>query len=211
MVTERTYTIIDDLDFLPIFNFYRGISKDYRFLIRDYRFGDKLDDEDILKEAEIVFDQLYQKWCKLTENQDSVLVYLLRLEIDNLQRKIEMVPILVEQISKGKPKQVLKQYYEEMKGWGLPLDPNKSIADEVDRIKSSLRGTKTRLDMKIADYENEIKEETKKPLTLQRQKVILERNLGLSIDLRKTMVTEWISYVEDMKELSSKNPNRNGK
>ena len=183
-----------DLDTMPIYNFIKCIDRELKYMY-------------VSKNGEITnkivnkWEQLYNKFCELTKNNEMFRYYRLIGEIEYLDKRIEIVPVLVSFLSKNIDKQSV---CEELNEWGLKLDLKKPLKPQLDRIAKILNNSKNKLNRKKEEIEK-INNKPKEDISLQAQKAKLHRILGISVNIFTTSVTEWLAYWEEVKQLSKVN------
>ncbi|WP_299116942.1 hypothetical protein [uncultured Winogradskyella sp.] len=195
IVEDKTITLFESLDDISIYRFDKCMHGHLKYMIASYEYG-------IQKlypiETKIVWDKLYDKWCVLTGDLESAQVYTLACEIDYLKNLMAFVPVLMMQLIKGCNNE--NEVIEELRSWRFIIDKEKDIISEIERLGHQLRATESKLNMKLDDYE-ELNKKDVKPMTLQQQKVRLERALGVSIRIKKTSATEWLAYCNELQNL----------
>lgn len=200
MVTKQhTHIIYTSLDELPIFNFDKAIHGDLRYLVQGYERGEL----EITQDIKDAWNALYNKHIELRGDNGTVAHYALILEIEYIKTQLTIAPALVNELAKGKPKAVKQEYLKELSAWGFPIDGNKPLKDEIQKINNVLRAKKSLLTVKESELEAEKKGEGK-ALTLTQQKAKLKIALKIEIDLKTTTHTEWFTYVDELKNLSKK-------
>ncbi len=95
-IAIKNITLYKSLDIMPIGNFDMVLKGEYSFLVEGHKRHSK--PKKITKEFAEAWDKLYNKFCELTENNDSLMLYVLEAEILYLQEKLLYVPILIEQL-----------------------------------------------------------------------------------------------------------------
>lgn len=183
-----------DLDTMPIYNFMKCIDRELKYMY-------------VSKNGEITnkivnkWEKLYNKFCELTKNNEMFRYYRLIGEIEYLDKRIEIAPVLVSFLSKNIDKQSI---CDELGEWGLKLNLKKPLKPQLDRIAKTLNNSKNKLNRKKEELEK-INNKPKEDISLQAQKAKLHRILGISVNIFTTSVTEWLAYWDEVKQLSKVN------
>ena len=199
MVIEHT-DIYTDLDILPIYNFDKCINGDLKYLYTSKK--GEISDE-LTKQWEI----LYNKYCDLTANSETSRYYRLIGEINWLENRLKYVPIMLNLLLKTPKKDRLK-LLKEVSAWKLPLNANKDLCSEIDRVLTALNNSKTKLKRKVNELEDLKKhnEQIKSVnISLQGQSVKIHKLLGVKPNIFDDSVTTWLAYWNEIKNLNSKN------
>lgn len=199
IVTDKNITFFDSLDDISIYRLDKCLQGHLKYLITSYEYGVIKELPEGINDA---WDVLYNEWCKLTVSLDSMRMYSLRLEINYLYNMLLFVPTLLNTFIKDGQNKKVK---EELKAWGYSFNDNHDYLDQLDRMAAQLRATESKYNLKLEEYSDLSKSDTK-ALTLQEQKVKLERALGVSIRLKRTSATEWLAYCKEIETL--KKPKR---
>ena len=184
------------LDELSIYRFDKIISGDLRYL-------SKKDDITYVKISDVyndVWKDLYNQYAEKTKNNTTVRSYLLIGEINYLSLKLYIVPTLIDVVLSPTTKNQFLHTVNEIRNWGFPIDNDENLAERFKKISESLKNSKTKLKRKKAEYK-ELTKENENRLSIIQQKVKLERALGVSIDVNKTSVIEWLAYWDEMESM----------
>ena len=204
MVITKPPTDIEfytDLDELSIYRFTKALGGEYKFLIVDYVKGEIELPENAFK----VWEALYNSYCELTGNAEAMMVYVLACQINHLEMEQLIVASIISQLAKGKPKDVQELYFIELKEWGYTVQETMPFEEELERLMLKLRGADNKLRRKKTEYKDlTAKDESKdKSLSLTEQKVKLAISLKMNIDVKTTMVTEWVAYWKELENMAN--------
>lgn len=195
MVTEHE-NIYDNIDELPIYNFYKCSKGEFKYLFKDK----------ILVESPIVsktWNKIYNEYCKLTYNNNVLKFYRLFGEIEYLKNLHIYAPVLINLLTKT-PKDDRNIIYEELKKWKIKLDINAPLDKQLEKAINYVNNSKNKLKRKETELE-EIKNKPVKNYTLQQQKAKLHKALGIDVNLHTCSVTEWLAYWDEVKNLKVEN------
>jgi len=199
MVIEHT-DIYTDLDLLPIYNFDKCINGELKYLYTSKK--GEISDE-LTEQWEI----LYNKYCELTANSETSRYYRLIGEIKSLENRLIYYPVLLNNLLKT-PKKDIEPILEELRLWKLPINTNKDIEKEIERVLTALNNSKTKLTRKKNELEDLKKhnEQIKSVnISLQGQSVKIHKLLGVKPNIFEDSVTTWLAYWNEIKNLNSKN------
>ena len=189
---ENIYT---DIDELPIYNFYKCVDGRLNFMYRDRK-----GEENVIVRKE--WNKIYNQYCKLTYNNSTLKYYRLVGEIEFLKNRKIFAPILLGLLLKT-PKNELKHILEELKKWKIRININNDIDKEIEKGLRVLKNSENTLTRKSNELES-MNEKPKKVLSLQSQKARVHKNIGISVDLHNTSVSEWLAYLdEELKQMKS--------
>lgn len=197
MATITDKNIITDLEDLSIYNFDKCLNGEIRYLFEGY----KKEDFEITKELNFAWEKLYNQYCSITKNNNAINIYMLACEINYIQNKLKIVPVLLDQALKCFDKQDLRDILKEVSKWGYAIDGNKNLIDEIKKVANVLNNTKTKLLRKENEYK-ELTKDNENSLSLIQQKVKLHNILKIDIDLKKTNVLEWLAYWKEVEIIS---------
>lgn len=187
---ENIYT---DIDELPIYNFYKCVDGRLNFM-----YIDRKGEENVIVRKE--WNKIYNQYCKLTYNNSTLKYYRLVGEIEFLKNRKIFAPILLGLLLKT-PKNELKHILEELKKWKIRININNDIDKEIEKGLRVLKNSENTLTRKSNELES-MNEKPKKVLSLQSQKARVHKNIGISVDLHNTSVSEWLAYLdEELKQM----------
>lgn len=194
----KTRSFYESLEEIPIYNFYKCYKGDLSYIFLD-RNGE------ITEDVEQVWSELLNEYHELTVNNDTIWFYDTILEVKWLENRLIFVPILLDTATKT-PINDRKNLFKEIKSWKLPINSLK----DVDKCLKALENSKNKLNRKleeIKDYKEKKKNNNVKETSLQKQAIGIERHLGIKPNIFKDSVVTWISYFDEIKELSAKKSN----
>jgi len=199
MVIEHT-DIYTDLDIIPIYNFDKCINGELKYMYESKR-------GEITEEIKEQWEILYNNYCESTANSETSRYYRLIGEITWLENRLIYYPVLVNNLLKT-PKKDIKPLLKEISLWKLPINLNKNIEEEINRVLKALNNSKTKLKRKINELEDLKKnnEQIKSVnISLQGQSVKIHKALGVKPNIFEDSVTTWLAYWEEIKNINSKN------
>lgn len=188
--------IINSLDELSIFNFYKCVDGELQYLYKDYNGEKKV----ITIELYNQWRELYDEYSKKAGGNQSLQLYLLASELLNLENMFEIVPVIINQMTLNISQEHYDNYLQELNLWGIPV----SKSDKLSKALKILLNKKNKYKRKLAEYK-ELTKDKEKPLTLYQETARLERILKISIDVRKINVLQWLAYFEEVKLITQKN------
>lgn len=189
--------IHSSLDIMSIYAFDKVSKGDMRYLI--VGFEDDGEEIEMPEGTDIVWGNLYTEYCELMGNSEALMIFVLACEVNYLEMRELAVSTLLAQLTKGKPQEILKEYYEELREWGFKVDESKEYDVILDNIMLQLRASGNKLRRKKSEYKDLTKKDDDyKETTLIQQKVSLHLNSKINIDLKTTTVTEWMTYWSEL-------------
>lgn len=191
---------------LSMFLFYEILDTgDYKYLIEDY---ENLEiNEELKSKLDIIWSNLFKEYITLKDDKEVRLSFKQLAIIDKLEKKLVICKSLIEGLIYQSTTKGQIKYIKELSAWGYPIDCNKPLKDEIDRIIRNLKTLRSSIGIKRAQFEKTHKKElTQEKINLDKEVVNVEQTLGggKSIDPEKTMVSKWIEYVRKAKEISKK-------
>lgn len=195
-------TLYNSLDDLSIFRFDKISRGNFKWLIKEYDTESNITDTDLPKNTFKIWEKLYLEYSELVKNPKTILIYVLTCEINYLETLQIVVGTLISQVAKGKPANIQKEYFDELHNWGFAINEDAAIESELIRLSNQLRGSNSKLDRKISEYKEAIKDDGSKKTTLIQQKVRLSMSLKMNIDIHTTSVTEWIAFWNELNEMN---------
>lgn len=194
-------TIISTLEDLSIYNFYKCIDGDLRYLIKGYN-GEKTE---VTEEIYNTWLQLREEYSKLIGGNESLTLYLLCGELIHLENMFEIVPVIVNQMTLNIKEEHFDHYIKELNHWGIPYKKG----EKLSKVLTILLNKKNKYKRKLLQYEDLTKDK-EKPLTLYQETAKLKRILKFDIDVKKVNVLEWLAYFDEVKLMTQKQPQEHG-
>lgn len=198
---------------LPIYNFYKIIeTKNFSYL---YVHWDEYEED--IKEHEDddkLWRNIYNDYCKLTNDNKTLLYYDLILEISWFKSRIQVVTKLLNQLMSGeKTNERVSMYVEEINKWKFSIDKSRPLVDEVQKVLRGLNISQNKIRLKEQEVENlRLSDEEKEDVAFMKQLVQLERSSGRNeIDPKKTSVEKWVAIILDTKELQEQKAKAHGR
>jgi hypothetical protein len=204
---NKNLTIYTSLDDISIKRFDNACRGDLRWLVAEYYKGHpkmSLESFKMPDTIQPIWEKLYNEFGKKVGNTDALMMYLMICEINELETVQLIIGNFLMQLAKGKPIEIVKEYYEEMANWGFKANADKPIEGELERLQKQLRGGQNKLERKRSEYTDLMKSSGEEPSSLIQQKVRLAINLKMDIDLETTSVTEWLEYWKQLEETNRK-------
>lgn len=196
MVKQTYYS---DLSELSIYLFHKVLeTNDPTHLIKEQ--GAEPMEESELAE---LWSNLYSDYCKLCEDNKSLLYFSVASELLYLETRFQVVQLLLNQIVAclGIPEAV-ELYIIELRQWGYKIDKTKSLSGELSRMYTQLKQSQNKITLKRNELDT-FKSDEEEPMTLTQQVVKLEQALGRNeIDPKKTSVEKWVMLMKEVKEIS---------
>lgn len=189
----RLYKSCDDL---PLYNFEKAKKGDLKYLVWGYDgFGKVKKPKNISK----IWEGLLEEYSSLVKNNQLFQYYELITDISYQTVRITIVSELLHQISTRAniKKELQKEYYKELRGWGFLFNESKPLESEIQRLYRQIKAAKMKLSQMIKEKRRqESKKKDKTPFLKIKTRV--ENHLKRHIDIRKTTVSEWVYIVEDI-------------
>lgn len=192
----NTTAFYDDLETMPIYNFYKCSKGEMRYIYHNRKGGTT---EEIVK----VWDEMYNKYHELTATSENVNYYNLIIEAKWLERRLIYAPLLIELALKT-PQKDREKIYKELRGWKLFIKSEK----DIEKALTILNNSRTKLKRKELEIEEHIKRNEKLKsvgMSLEKQAVKLQRRLGVTPNIFKDSVLKWLAYFEELEQLSKDN------
>lgn len=203
MVLRHVRNIInpfyDSLDNITVERFFKCLEGDFRYIYKRYpQFTIKQPSE----RAIMTYSKVYEQYCDATSNDEQLRLFRLIGEITKLKNRYLVVGILLEGIEYGKPKEIHKMYCEELAHWGYIFDQNKTFEVAMKKLWKQYRGSKNRITILDAEIESiKIKDGGEKEISVMQQKISLQ-GMGFDIDIKTTVMTEWLEYWKHVANMS---------
>jgi hypothetical protein len=163
-------------------------------------------------EASNIWQDIYYEYCKLTEDNKSLLYFAVVQELVYLKTRKEVASTLLQQLKLGIDDEILNlRYIEALKDWKYRIDVKRLLEDELERMYLQLRQSDNKINIKQAELDD-LKVDDSEKLTIIEQTVKLEQALSRNeIDLKRTVVTKYIAMFKEVKLLNEARKKNNGK
>jgi len=182
---------------MPIYHFWKCLVKDdMRYMVVGWNERDEIK---IPEDADEKFFDVFNEYCMKTANNETDTYYALLNEIDYMKRRYNILAILVGELNEENK----EAYGNEIQLWGFRFDLKKTVAEQIKNFEKQFRAARQDIELK----EDELKKLTGEtdegePLNLYKKKIRLERILGISIELKATVIDEWIEIESEAKEVN---------
>ncbi len=191
----NTATFYDDLETMPIYNFYKCLDGNFKYMYEDLK-------GDITEYITSVWNTLYNKFCEITFNSETQRYYTLLGEITWLEKRLVFAPILLDVAIQSKDKE---EVIKELKKWKIFVSLKKDLASQINTSLTILNNSKTKIKRKKEELKDiSSKQKQLKPISLSSQKAKLHILLGIDVDVKKCSVTDWLEYWNEVELLNSK-------
>lgn len=193
MVNKAVRGYYTDLGEMPIYNFDKCMSGNLNFMY-------KSKEGEITEELKEVYTKLFNEWCELTYNNEILGIYSKIIQIEYLKTRLKIVPLLIDVLLKT-PKGDQKELFITLRKWKMNIYEEK----DIKKCYIQLKAAKTKLSI----LKDELKELTNKndvdvKQTIQRQSIVISKQLGVKVDIYKDSVLHWHGYFQELQKLSSK-------
>lgn len=188
--------IYNNIDILPIYNFNKCVKGELKYMFKDLNFIDS----PVVKTQ---WNKLYNEYCKLTYNNTTLKYYRLIGELKFLENREVYVPVLLDLLTKT-PKDDREDIIEELRKWKISVKKDTDLTKLFETSIKVLNNSKNTYNRKLAELEAMNNKPTE-VLSLQQQKAVLHRHLGININLHKTPTSEWVAYLNDLENLKQNN------
>ena len=208
MSETRYYRNCDELS---VYNFHKILeTNDYSYLIVGFDGYDKLEFDE--KEADEIWGNIYEEYCKLTKNNKSLLYFAIFQELLYLKTRYQVARILLMQLSNNNnSEEFVLECIERLREWKYKIDKEKPLKDELERMIHQLKVSENKIHIKKEELDNLNVEEGDK-LSLIEQNVKLELALGKNkIDTKKTSVSEHVALFNEADLLNQARKKQNNK
>ena len=200
VIKSKNISLYKSLDDISIYRFDKALNGDLRYLSK------KKDVEKIIIDVDFqnVWSDLINEYSIRTKNNTTIRIYLLIGEINYLESRNNVVPSLIQNIILSKDEEITKESIDHINRWGFPINSEKSINEELKKIMIAINNSHTKIKRKTAEYKD-LTKDTGERMSLIQQKIKLEINLSLSypINLKKTSVSGWLSYWDQLELITS--------
>lgn len=179
---------------LPIYRFDKIQStNNLAYLIIDWN---ERDEVKIPEGANELWEQIQEVWHEKTSNNEAMIRNALVSEVDYLERRLYAISVLIHSITENNK----KAFGEELNAWGIKFNAKKTVKSQLKNLNRQVRAAKTKIGLKQSDLEQMNTDDA--PMGILKQKIKLERALGLKIDIKTTPVDEWLVLYDELVELS---------
>ena len=189
---------------LSIFRFYEILeTKDYKYLIDDYENTDIT--EELQNDLDNIWSELFKEYIVLKDDKQIRTSFKKLAYISKLETKLSICSSLLSGLVEQTTKEGQLKYIKELSAWGYPINQNKDIQDEVNRVIRNFKTLKSTITIKRNEYNKEYKKElTQEKIDIDEQVVNVEQALNNQIDSNKTTVSKWIYYVKKANNIAKK-------
>ena len=189
---------------LSIFRFYEILdTKDYKYLIDDYENTEITDD--LQNDLDNIWSEIFKEYIVLKDDKQIRTSFKKLAYISKLETKLSICISLLNGLVEQTTKEAQKKYIKELSAWGYPINQNKHIQDEINRIIRNFKTLKSSIKIKKNEYNKEYKKElTQEKIDIDEQVVNVEQALNNSIDSNSTTVSKWIYYVKRASSIARK-------
>jgi len=189
---------------LSIFRFYEILdTKDYKYLIEDYENTEIT--EEIQLQLDGIWSELFKEYIVLKDDKQIRTSFKKLSYISKLETKLSICSSLLSGLVEQTTKEGQLKYIKELSAWGYPINLNKELQDEVNRIIRNFKTLKSTITIKRNEYNKEYKKElTQEKIDIDEQVVNVEQALNNQIDSNNTTVSKWIYYVKKASIIAKK-------
>ena len=196
---------------LSVYNFHKILeTNNYSYLIVGFDEYEKININE--KEASDVWNLIYEEYCKLTEDNKSLLYFAIFQELLYLKTRFEVATTLLKQLSNGiDDKIVVLKYINALRVWKYKINKDKPLDEELDRMVNQLKASTNKIQIKQSELED-LNVNNSDKLSLIEQVVKLEQALGRNeIDIKKTVVSKYIALFKEVKLINEARSKQNNK
>lgn len=213
-LVENTIRLYKNCSDLPIRRFdiiYK--TKDLRYLCLEY---DGYNEVKPPIEAEQRWNDIFDEWVKLCDDNTLSYYYQLILEVTYLETRFIVSKELLHQIFTRYPDamddETLDMYIDELAKWKYIYNKENDMLDEVGRLMNQRKASENKLGLKKSELEEMRKENgNSEPHTLEAQAIILEHITGIKTDLDKDSVLKWLETGKLATSINEQRRKSNGK
>lgn len=178
---------------LPIYRFDKiHLTGNLAYLIIEWNERDKVNVPD---EAVELWENILDSWHKKTQNNEALIRSALVSEIDYLERRLYVVSALISCVNEKNK----EAFGAELNAWGVKFNSKAKVANQRKGLEKQIRAAKMRIDIKKSELDQLTNDGEQ--ISILKQKIKLERQLGIKIDLKTTPVDEWLMLYEELLEL----------
>lgn len=151
-----------------------------------------------------LWTDIYNEYCKLSEDNKSLMYFAVCSELLYLEARFEMATILLDQLEKRREHPAIAEWYiEELSKWKYVIDQNKPLDKELERMARKLKASTNKIRLKKDELKGFQSDDDEEAMTLTEQIVRMELILNKNeINPKKTSVEK---FVVMMKEIERKN------
>ena len=204
----KYYTSCDEL---YMHNFSKILeTNNYAWLVVGYDGYDKVDIDE--KEASEIWEEIYYEYCKLTEDNKSLLYFAVVQELVYLKTRYEVASTLLRQLEYGIEDEIVRiKYFNALREWKYVIDKNKPLESELQRMYIQLNQSTNKINTKQSELES-LKVDDSEKLTIIEQTVKLELALDKNeIDLKRTVVSKYVAMFKEVRLKNEAMKKNNGK
>ena len=181
-------------DTLPIYNFYKILDGDFRYLVKGWN---DLDDDDIkvTQESNQVFNLIIQEYSELTSNKEIIVSLNLQILISELEFERDVLKTTLDIFNENEDFAVLVILSE----FGFDIKKGDDLDYEFKKVIKRIKGLNNKIRVQKVKYTNRFKKENDDiKHNLDKEALLLEINLklGREINTRKTSVSKWVNMIE---------------
>lgn len=183
---------------LPIYNFYRILDGDLRFLIVGYS---EIDSEDIeiTLEAKENFTSIIQEYSELTSNNEVIVSLNLQMLIQEQEFERDTLKTILDLFNKNKEYDILNLLSE----FGFYVKKGDDLDYEFKKVIKRIKGLNNKIRINKNKYTTRFKKESEDiKHNLDKEALLLEINLklGREINVHTTSVLKWVNMIEINRE-----------
>jgi 6-pyruvoyl-tetrahydropterin synthase len=188
---------------LPIYNFHKVLeTSNHAYLVQGWDFVGEIEiDEQV---AQKKWEQIYNEYCKLAEDNRSLVYFATYSELLYLESRYHVAGVLLSQIVKriGEP-EVVDLYITELASWKYKINRQKPLNEELNRMYKQLKQSQNKIQLKKDELKAFTPEDEEGAMTLTEQVVKLEQALKRNeIDPKRVSVAKWIALIKEVKEIN---------
>lgn len=179
----------------------------YAYLIKGW---DEFSDVKIEEKAVDLWQNIYEEYCDLTNDNTSLLYYKTLHRITWLKTRFFVChKIILELFSREMRDEIFNEYIDSLKKWGFKYPYDKLNLKGLKDLSKQIEFTKNEIGLK----ESELKSYKQgKSIPLIKQVVLAEQALGKNvIDPKETSVMKWVYYMETVREVNKERQKQYGK
>ena len=146
---------------------------------------------------------IYDEYCKLSEDNKSLMYFGLCSELLYLETRFKMTSMLLGQLIKrlDESDEVIELYLKELDGWGYKINRDKNITEQINLMFVKLKQSQNKIRLKTDEVESYKPEDDDEPMTLMDQVIALELALGKNkIEPKETSVERWVGMIKNLKQ-----------
>lgn len=214
----KKYQLHKSCSTIPIFSFYFILkTNDYRYLIKDY-FGENKKAYAKFKVSEkgkLIFEEILKEFIKISDKNSSgfetkkINEFKNKFLLTELKFKYNTTSKILNLYSINESLELLQLLVEV--GWEIDFDL--PYGTQIDKITKACLGLKNQIKIKEANLnnKNKVKNTNKKEISLEKQALYLQNNLGLNyfLDTKVCTAETWLNLLslddEKQKYLKEKN------